>query len=93
MDKPPPDDFDPYGRGDMRIEGTDIPKSTLVLATAMWGVLVALGSWTLSMVSETRAEVKGQQAAIIAVNARVDRVEQINDEQSRIIQELQRARR
>lgn len=77
----------------MRIEGTDIPKSTLVLATAMWGVLVALGSWTLSMVSETRAEVKGQQAAIIAVNARVDRVEQINDEQSRIIQELQRARR
>lgn len=47
MDKPLPDDYDAYLRGDMRIEGTDIPKSTLAVGGILWSILAAMQAWHL----------------------------------------------
>lgn len=47
MDKALPEDFDPYDRGDMRIEGTDIPKSTLAVGGLLWSILAAMQAWHL----------------------------------------------
>ena len=47
MDKPLPDDFDEYLRGDMNISGTDIPKSTLAVGAVLWSILFAMQAWLL----------------------------------------------
>ena len=47
MDKPLPNDFDPYVRGDMNISGVDIPKSTIAVAAVLWSILFAMQAWHL----------------------------------------------
>jgi hypothetical protein len=47
MDKPLPDDYEPYEQGDMRIEGQDIPKSTLAVGGVLWSILAAMQAWHL----------------------------------------------
>lgn len=76
---------------DMQITG-DIPKSTLTVAVILWGVLAGLGAWTLNMVSDMRAEVRGQSENIKAVNARVDSIERQVERNAQDIRELQRRR-
>lgn len=93
MDQPLPEDFDPYDRGDMRIEGADIPKSTVTVAVILWGVLAGLGAWTLTMVSDMRAEVRGQGRDIDAANGRIDNLERRVGQSESDIRELQRTRK
>jgi hypothetical protein len=52
----------------MDIHAIDVPKSTVAVALILWGILVALGSWTLLA---TLANREGQ----IRVEGRVDSLE------------------
>lgn len=76
----------------MQITG-DIPKSTLATAVILWGVLAGLGAWTLNIVSDMRAEQRGQAQAIIAINARIDSVAKAGERNADDIRDLQRARK
>lgn len=41
------DDYARELRGDMRIEGMDIPRSTLTVAGILWSILAAMQAWHL----------------------------------------------
>lgn len=89
---PQDDDFATELRGEMRITDADIPKSTLAAAGILWTVLAAIGGWTLKIVSDMRVDLSGQAQAIVAINARVDRIERDVDRSQDDIRELQRTR-
>lgn len=78
---------------DMTLTELDIPKSTLATGVILWGVLAGMGGWTLKMVSDMRADMSGQAQAIVAINARVDRLEKETDQNKADIRDLQRLRR
>jgi hypothetical protein len=40
------------------MEMQDLPKSTLAIGVILWGVLAGLGGWTLSIVTDMRADVR-----------------------------------
>jgi hypothetical protein len=40
------------------MEMQDLPKSTLAIGVILWGVLAGLGGWTLTIVTEMRADVR-----------------------------------
>lgn len=63
----------------------DLPRSTLAIGVILWGVLAGLGGWTLSIVSNMRADVSGQGEGLKAVQKQTDR--NADD-----IRELQRTR-
>lgn len=76
----------------MQITG-EIPRSTIAVAVILWGVLASLGAWTLNMVSDMRAEVRGQSESIKAVNARIDGIERQVERNAQDIREMQRTAR
>lgn len=51
----------------------DLPRSTLAIGVILWGVLAGLGGWTLSIVSDMRADVSGQGEGLKAVQKQTDR--------------------
>lgn len=99
MDKPPPEDFDPYGDdGDMKISG-EVPQSTLVVAGALWTVLFGLMVWLLISVNQQGGDIKviasqqiGYAKDVSRIDANIDRVETHNREQDKRINALEARR-
>lgn len=77
----------------MRIEGTDIPKSTVAVAVILWGVLAGLGAWTLTMVSDMRAEMRASAERNNGQDSRIDGIERRVVRNEDDIRELQRTRK
>ena len=102
MDKPPPDDFDPYRDESMQIHG-DIPKSTLGVAAILWSILFAMQAWhlvtTLNMQqqqAEQRGDIRVIQAnnasEISRINSNLLRIEDHNRTQDRRLETLESKR-
>lgn len=99
MDKPLPDDFDPWLRGDMNINGVDIPKSTLAVAAVLWSILFAMQAWhliTTMNMKDKQTEQGGDMRVMASQQSRVsDDVKDLKDIVSaheRRINELERRR-
>lgn len=77
----------------MNVTNNDVPKSTIAVGMLLWGVLVALGGWTLSIVSDMRTEIVGQGRDIKALDDRVSRVEHRVEANTADIRDIQRTRK
>lgn len=68
----------------MRVMNEDLPKSTIIVATAFWAVLAALMSWNLLVTSATSSKVD------VLTSQRADDHDQITRLMSRTDQNMQR---
>lgn len=71
----------------------DLPKSTLAVAGILWAVLAGLGAWTLTMVSDMRAEIRASAERNNGQDTRIDGLERRVNRHDDDIRELQRTRR
>jgi len=59
----------------MDIHAIDVPKSTVAVALILWGVLVALGSWTLVATLSNREGMIRVEGRVDSLERRVDKLE------------------
>ena len=67
----------PEDDDDMRmdIHAIDVPKSTVAVALVLWGILVALGSWTLlATLANTEGRIR-LEGRVDSLENRVDKLE------------------
>ncbi len=60
----------------MDIHAIDVPKSTVAVALVLWGILVALGSWTLLATLSNREGMIKVEGRVDSLERRVDKLEE-----------------